>query len=81
MSIKTDRRCEVVVHISDGSSRQRQADLRGFEATVFYREGPGLPGLHKETLSQKTKTKTDRHGYEASVVTATEAQQEGYLSA
>jgi hypothetical protein len=29
-----------------------------FEASLAYRVSPGQPGLHRKTLSQKTKTKT-----------------------
>jgi hypothetical protein len=40
--------------------RQRQSDLCKFEACLVYKLSPGQPGLHRETLSQKTKRKEKR---------------------
>jgi hypothetical protein len=37
--------------------RQKQVDHCKFEASLVYRVSPGQPGLHKETLSQKTMNK------------------------
>jgi hypothetical protein len=43
----------VVAHTFD-PSRGRSSE---FEASLVYRVSSGPPGLHRETLSQKTKTK------------------------
>jgi hypothetical protein len=35
--------------------RQRQAELREFEANLVYKASSGQPGLHREILSKKKK--------------------------
>jgi hypothetical protein len=40
---------------------QRQADLCGFKASLVYRV-PGQLGLHRETLSQRTKREGSGEG-------------------
>ena len=40
-----------------GRGRGRGRQISEFEASLVYRV-PGQPGLHRETLSQKTKTTT-----------------------
>jgi hypothetical protein len=41
---------------------QRQADLCEFENSLAYRVS-GQPGLHRETLSRKTRNKTKQKIY------------------
>jgi hypothetical protein len=38
-------------------SRQRHVDICEFKASLIYKRAPEQPGLHRETLCQKTKTK------------------------
>ena len=40
-----------------GVQRQRQQISSVFKAILLHRRAPGQPGLHRETLSQKDKTK------------------------
>jgi hypothetical protein len=37
--------------------RQRQGNLYEFKTSLVYKASPGQPELHREILSQKTKTK------------------------